>query len=84
MFRDLLGVDIAMVAHKPKNFKDLVIPSRMKDCNEVDLKARTYAAKHVGREMGALVKERVHKIVSDDKVSAGIRERLHEIFNLVG
>ena len=34
--------------------------------------------------MGVVVKDRVHKIVSDDKVSAGIRERLHETFNLVG
>ena len=76
MFRDLLGVDIAMVApHKPKNFKDLVISSRMKDYNEVELKASTYAEKHIGRVIGVVVKDRVRKIVSDDKVPAGMRER---------
>ena len=74
-----------MVAcYKPKNLKDLVNPTRMKDCNEVDLKASAYAEKHVGKQMGVPVKDRVCKIVSDDEVSTGMRERLHETFNLVG
>ena len=85
VFRDLLGVDRAMVAHhKPKNLKDLVIPSRMQNYNEVYLKASTYSEKHIWRLRGASVKDRVHKIVSDDKVSVGMRERLHDTFNLVG
>ena len=74
-----------MVAHyKPKNLKDLAIPSRMKDYNEVDLKASTYSEKQTGRVMGVAVKDRVYEIVLDDKVSADMRERLHKNFNLVG
>ena len=84
VFKDLLGVDRAMVAyHKRKNLKDLVIPSRMKDYNEVNLKAGTYAEKQTGRVMGVEVKDRAHEIVLDDGVSAGMRERLHKTFNLV-
>ena len=56
----------------------------MKDYNEFDLQASTYAEKQTGRVMGTTVKDRVHKIVLDDKVSAGMRERLHKTFNLVG
>ena len=33
--------------------------------------------------MGVAVKDRVHEIVLDDGVSAGMRERLHETLNLV-
>ena len=84
MFKDLLGVDRAMVAyHKPKNLKYLVIPIRIKVCNEVDLKASTYSEKKTGRAMGVAVKDRVHEIFLDDKVSAGMREILNNFFNLV-
>ena len=85
VFRHLLGIDRAMVAHhKPKNLKDLVIQIRMKDCNEFDLKASTYDEKQTGRVMGIAGKDAVREMVSDDKVSGDMRERLHKTFNLVG
>ena len=84
VFKDLLGVDKAMVAcHKPKNLKDLVMPSRMKDCNEVDLKASTYVKKQRGKAMGVVVKVRVQEIVVDYGASVGVRETLYENFKLV-
>ena len=68
---------------KLKNLKDLAIPTRMKDYNEVDLKASVCAEKQVGRVMGAATKDRAHEIVFDGKASTDMRERLYENINLV-
>ena len=82
VFRDLLGIDRAMVAyHKSKNLKDLVIPSRMKDCIEPELKASTYA---VGKTQAIKVQDRVNEIVLSDGVSMNMRNKVHKTFELVG
>ena len=82
VFRDLLGIDRAMVAyHKSKNLKDLVIPSRMKECIEPELKASTYA---VGKTQAIKVQDRVNEIASSDGVSMNMRNIVHKTFELVG
>ena len=64
-----------MVAcHKLKNLKELVIPSRMKDCKKVNLKSSTYVKKLTRRVMSVVVKDRVQEIVVDDGASVGMRE----------
>ena len=81
VFRDLLGIDRAMVAyHKSKNLKDLVIPSRMKDCIEPELKASTYA---VGKTQAIKVQERVNEVVLSDGASMNMRNKVHKTFELV-
>ena len=85
VFRDLLGVDRAMVAcHKPKNLKDLVIPSRMKDCVEPGLKASTYAETQIGKVKVVKVQDRVNEIVLNDGVSMDMRDKVHKTFELLG
>ena len=82
VFRDLLGIDRAMVAyHKSKNLKDLVIPSRMKECIEPELKASTYA---VGKTQAIKVQDRVNEVVLSDGVSMNMRNKVHKTFELVG
>ena len=85
MFEDLLGVEKDMVAyHKPKNLKDLVIPSRIKVCMERDLRASTYVKNQTESVVRVAVKDRVKDIVLDDGVSLGMKERIHKTINLVG
>ena len=74
-----------MVAyHKPKNLKDIVMPSRMEYCKERNLRASAYIENQTGNVPGVSVKDRVKDIVLDDGVSSGMRERLNKTFNLVG
>jgi len=74
-----------MVAyHKPNNLKDLVIPSRMKDCVAPELKASTYAEKQIGKVQAIKVQDRVNEIVLNDGVSMTMRNKVHETFELVG
>ena len=61
-----------MVAcHKPRNLKDLVIPSRMKDCLEPGLKTSAFAEKQIGKVKAVKVQDRVNEIVLNDGVSDG-------------
>ena len=74
-----------MVAcHKPKNLKDLVLPSRMKDCVEPGLKASAYAETQIGKVEVVKVQDRANKIVLNAGVSMDIRDKVHKTFELVG
>ena len=85
MFKDLLGVEKAIVDyHEPNNLKDLVIPTRMKVCNERDLSASTHVEDQRGNEAGFAVKDRVQEIVMDDRASSGMIKRIDQTFQLVG
>ena len=48
------------------------------------LKASTYAEKQAWKVDAVDVKDRVNEIVLDDGVSIGMRDMLHETFELVG
>ena len=52
--------------HKPKNVKDMVVPSRMKDCVEPGLKAITYAEKQIGKVDVVELKDRVNDVFLDN------------------
>ena len=60
--------------HQPKNVKDMVVPSRMKDCAEPGLKASTYAEKQIGKVDVVELKDRVNDMFLDDGVSISMRE----------
>lgn len=70
--------------HKPKILKNLVIPSRMKDCAELELKVSTYAEKQIGRAQTVKVKDRVKEIFLNDRVLMVMRDKVHKTFKLVG
>ena len=72
---DLLGVDRAMIAcHRLHNLKDLVIPSRMKPCDESNLKASSHLINTTERLGAKKIAEKVKNIVKDNSVSTGMIE----------
>ena len=80
-----MGIDREIVAyHKPKSLKDLVIPSRTKDCEEPVLQASTYAGKQIGKVEVVEVQDRLNEIVLDDAVSIDMRNTIQKTFELVG
>ena len=82
-FRDLLGVVRVIVAcHERKNCKDLLIPSRMKDCVKLGLKASTQAEKQIGKVDVVELKDRVNDMFLDDEITKSMRERVYETFDV--
>ena len=60
MFKDLLGVEKAIVAyHKPKNLKDLLITSKMETCKDFNLKGSAYVKKIKRNVTEIEIKDRV-------------------------
>ena len=58
---------------KPKNLKDLVIPSKMEIFKERDVKSSAYVEKQIENVIGVSVKDRVKEIVLDNGVPVGMR-----------
>ena len=69
--------------HKPKNLKDLVIPSRMKVCMKRDLRASAHVKNQTGSVLRVAVKDRFKDTEFDDGVSSGMRDKANKTFYLI-